>query len=114
MKRLLLIVSLLVTGCQGVTWQPYAALYPTAAATTPTEQARQDPTPQGIHADSCIVTAAQSLNLRADAGTVYTVIDWLAAGDVLTRTGNQRGAWIEVTTSAGRRGWVHSKYCKGK
>lgn len=111
MKRLILLIALLVTGCQAVDWQPYAALYPTAATTqTPTDQANPTQDPQS----SCIVTAAQSLNLRAGASINHAVVDWLAAGDLLTRTGNQRGAWIEVITPAGLRGWVNSDYCKNE
>lgn len=109
MKRLLILIALFVTGCQAGDWQPYAALYPTAAANpTPTEQAN----PAQDQRSSCIVTAAQSLNLRAGAGVKHAVIDWLTAGDLLTRTGNQRGAWVEVITPAGLRGWVYSDYCE--
>lgn len=105
MTKILIVLSLLLAGCQA--WQPYAAIYPTAAATPTQTQTNPTPTPQSV----CIV-AAQALHLRAGAGTTAAVIDWLAAGQILTRTGNQRGAWYEVTTGAGLRGWVHSNYCK--
>lgn len=111
-KRLLIVVSILLTGCQPwESWQPYAALYPTAAATpTQPQDNPTDPaaTPQGV----CIVIADEALNLRAGAGTSYAVKDWLEAGDSLTLTGNQRGAWIEVVTNDHVRGWVNSNYCK--
>ncbi len=106
MKRSLFILTFVITGCQAWgQWQPYAILEPTATAAA----IQYSPTPQ----DVCIVSADEALNLRAGAGTSYAVKDWLKAGDSLTLTGIQRGAWLEVITKDHVRGWVNSKYCRG-
>ncbi len=107
MKRLILL-SFVITGCQAWgQWQPYAILESTATTTAAAIQ--YSPTPQ----DVCIVSADEALNLRAGAGTSYAVKDWLKAGDSLTLTGIQRGAWLEVITKDHVKGWVNSKYCRG-
>ncbi len=113
MKRIIFILSFILTGClSGGDWQPYAILEPTATEpnnlTHSTMERVTTATPQGV----CIVIADEALNLRAGAGTSYAVKDWLEAGDSLTLTGNQRGAWLEVITKDHVKGWVNSRYCK--
>jgi hypothetical protein len=108
-----IVIGIALSGCQAQSWQPYAALYQ-----PPNPQPTNEPQPMATSAATaraaCEVTARKSLNLRGGAGTIYGVIGVLSAGEILTLTGNQRGAWLQVATSAGVIGWVNSKYCKGK
>ena len=60
---------------------------------------------------TCTVSA-QSLHLRECAGLDCNVLAWLSAGDVLDVLDVDQD-WLNVTTSAGQTGWVHSKYCGG-
>ncbi len=60
---------------------------------------------------TCTVLA-QSLHLRECAGLQCTVLAWLSAGDTLEVLDRDQD-WINVTTPAGKTGWVHSKYCGG-
>jgi uncharacterized protein YgiM (DUF1202 family) len=108
----LLALGTTLSGCQVQTWQPYAA-FSYQPASTPTSQPTATKT-QPTATAACVVTASKSLNLRSDAGTLYSVIEVLAAGDVLTLTGDQRGNWVQVRTVDGATGWVNSNYCKGK
>ncbi len=52
------------------------------------------------------------VNLRACAGMTCPVLLVLEDGQALTVI--QSGAWNEVKTEDGARGWMNSKYCKGK
>ena len=109
-----IVIGIALSGCQAQSWQPYAALYQ-----PPTPQPTTEPQPTATSAATaradCKVTARESLNLRSGPGTSYSVTGILSAGEILTPTGNQRGAWREVATSAGVTGWVNSNYCnKGK
>ena len=110
---LLIVIGIALSGCQAQSWQPYAALsyQPTPQPTSQPTATEAQPTPTAGAA--CVVIARKSLNLRSDASTADSVIIVLSAGEILTMTGNQRGAWIEVITSAGLQGWVNSTYCKG-
>jgi uncharacterized protein YgiM (DUF1202 family) len=118
----LVVFVIVLTGCALPSAQPYAALYqppnpqPTLQPTQilqPAQEATGSPTTRA----ACEVSALYALNLRSAPGTSYGVIGVLSAGDVLTMTGNQRGAWWEVVTADGVTGWVNSNYCnnnKGK
>jgi len=78
---------------------------PTAARI---DQPTQTPTPRP---ESCTVTA-HALNLRAGAGTSYSVLAVLDEGDRLTVLA--RGHWLQVETITGAAGFVHSNYCKSE
>ena len=112
--KTLILLPLLMSACSLTA--PYAELYPneTATETKPTasQTVTASPRPALTSASTCIVRA-DALNLRIGAGTQYAVIHWLKAGEVLTRTNEpRRGAWMEVTTQDGARGWINSKYCE--
>jgi uncharacterized protein YgiM (DUF1202 family) len=85
-----------------------------AVLKTPTERpqradtlkAERIPTPSPKR---CKVTAGL-LNLRAGAGTSYSVLAVLDEGDDLTIL--TAGDWIEVQTDKGAAGFVNSKYCR--
>ena len=112
----LVVIVIVLTACVLPSAQPYAALYnpPTPQPTPqPTQEATGSPTARA----TCEVSAIYALNLRSAPGTTYSVITVLYNGEILTLTGSDRGAWIEVTTAAGVIGWVNSTYCnnnKGK
>lgn len=110
MKYIFLLIPLML-GLQACNLAKLTAyeLQPTATRTATLTQ----PVATATKANTCTVTASDALNLRAGAGLNYSVIAWLKAGEVLTLTGTQpRGAWIEVTTPSGRKGWIHSEYCQ--
>jgi len=112
----LVVFVIVLTGCALPSAQPYAALYQPPNP-QPTLQPTQAPTGSPTAPAKCEVSALYALNLRSAPGTSYGVIGVLSAGDVLTMTGNQRGAWWEVVTADGVTGWVNSNYCnnnKGK
>jgi uncharacterized protein YgiM (DUF1202 family) len=65
---------------------------------------------------TCTVTTgidAGNLNLRTCAGIGCPVATVLHEGETLTQTQTVKG-WLAVETASGLRGWVNSKYCKGK
>ena len=104
-----IVIGIALSGCELA--QPYAALsnqptpQPTATATQPATATAT--------AAACAVSAT-ALNLRYGPGLSYGVKAWALAGEILTMTGQARGAWVQVATSAGVIGWVNSNYCKGK
>lgn len=68
--------------------------------------------PEG--AETCTVTAALALNLRAGPGTSYAVLDTLKRGDILTLLPQPaHDLWIAVRAQE-LEGWVHSTYCERK
>jgi uncharacterized protein YgiM (DUF1202 family) len=106
----LVVIVIVLTACALPSAQPYTALYqpPNPQPTLqPTQAATASPTARA----ACEVSALYALNLRSAPGTAYSVISVLSAGEILTMTGNQRGAWCEVVTAAGVIGWVNSTYC---
>lgn len=110
MKRIIFILSFILMGCQQWgQWQPYNNLYPSPSPTIQVSEAIPTTTPQ----DVCIISAVQSLNLREGAGLSYSVKDWLLAGEIVNKTGSQRGAWIEVITRDHVTGWINQNYCRG-
>ncbi len=119
-KVLYLFLLLTLAACTMPAAQPFAALdnMPRNATRTPTTNAAQlvnqnpHPTTTEPTPPACIVTAAAWLNLRSDPGTLSPGVGVLAHGAMVTMTGNQRGAWVEVMTSAGAQGWVNSEFCK--
>jgi RHS repeat-associated protein len=62
--------------------------------------------------NSYTIISQGNLNMRAGAGSNNKVIGSLSSGSIVTGTGNTDGNWTEVT-SAGKTGWVSSKYVKG-
>jgi uncharacterized protein YgiM (DUF1202 family) len=60
--------------------------------------------------DLCaIVTASQSLHLRSEPSERAQVVEWLLAGEEL-RVLNPTGAWWEVETISGKRGYANASY----
>ena len=113
MQRIIILVVIVIalSGCALA--QPYASFYqpPNPQPTLQSPQiATSAPTARAV----CKVVVISALNLRSAPGTSYGVIGALYPGDILTMTGNQRGAWREVITAGGVMGWVNSNYCKGK
>jgi len=117
MRRALL--SLLIVVLLGAC-SPYADIDPSKTPTTSPTPSRTA-TAEVIHLETptptlttCTVKTgvpAGNLNIRTGAGTSYAVISLLQEGQVLTLTGDKRGAWIEVTNNH-LTGWINSKYCK--
>jgi len=120
MKVLYLFLLLSLAACTMPAAQPFAALDDNTrnATSTPSTNAAQlvnhNPQPPTTNATppACIVTAREWLNLRSDAGTFAPAVGALAHGSIVTMTGNQRGAWVEVKTPAGAVGWVNSFFCE--
>lgn len=107
MKRLYLLLPLLVLACSWTTPTPRpptkARLVANTTQATATEQA------------GCTVTALETLNLRAAAGTSSAVIAILTHGEVVSiLPTSAQDNWIPVHTASGLDGWINSKYCKGK
>jgi uncharacterized protein YgiM (DUF1202 family) len=109
----LVVIVIVLTGCALPSAQPYAALYQPPNP-QPTLQPTQAPTGSPTARATCEVSALYALNLRSAPGTIYSVIGVLSAGEIVTLTGKQRGAWWEVTTAGGVAGWVNSTYCNNK
>ena len=108
-----IVIGIALSGCELA--QPYAALsyQPSPQPTRqPAATATQPPTATATAA-ACIVDTT-ALNLRYGPGLSYGVKAWALAGEILTMTGQARGAWVQVATSAGVIGWVNSNYCRGK
>jgi len=120
-KVLYLFLLLTLAACTMPAAQPFAALDDNTrnATSTPSTNAAQlvnhnpPTTTTNATPPACIVTARAWLNLRSDAGTFAPAVGTLAHGAIVTMTGNQRGAWLEVETPAGV-GWVNSFFCEVK
>jgi len=109
-KVLPLVFALALTACALPSAQPYAALYqpPTPQPTLqPTQAATGSPTARA----TCEVSAIYALNLRSAPGTAYSVITVLYNCEILTLTGSDRGAWVEVVAPGDLVGWINSNYC---
>lgn len=60
-----------------------------------------------------LTVAVPALNLRQGPGTGYTIVDVLSVGDAGVATGRDAsGAWLQVTMSGGRAGWVYGEFVK--
>ena len=106
-----IVIGIALSGCELA--QPYAALsYQPSPQPTPQPAATQPATATATAA-ACVVDTT-ALNLRAGPGLSYGVKAWPIAREILTMTGQARGAWVQVATSAGVIGWVNSNYCRGK
>lgn len=117
MKVLYLFLLLSLAACTMPAAQPFAALDDNTRNATSAHAAQlvtHNPQPPTTNATppACIVTAREWLNLRSDAGTFAPAVGALAHGSIVTMTGNQRGAWVEVKTPAGAVGWVNSFFCE--
>ena len=76
---------------------------------TPTAARIDQPTPTPTpRPESCTVTA-HALNLRAGAGTSYSVLAVLDEGDRLTVL--ELGDWLQVETDTGLTGYINGAYC---
>jgi uncharacterized protein YgiM (DUF1202 family) len=63
---------------------------------------------------TCTVSALETLNLRAEAGTFSEVIDILEHGETVTiLPHSSQGNWILVR-AANAEGWINALYCKDK
>ena len=74
--------------------------------------ATQDPDPILHTMPITCTVSAQSLHLRECAGLHCNVLAWLSTGDILEVLDVDQD-WLNVKTSTGQAGWVHSKYCGG-
>jgi hypothetical protein len=111
-KKILTIFVLLLALCYGLTWllpgeksvaEP--TITPSSVATVPATQ-----TVQVCNVKTGIDEG--QVNLRKCEGTACPVLLVLEEGQALTIL--HAGSWNEVLTKDGMRGWVNSKYCKGK
>jgi uncharacterized protein YgiM (DUF1202 family) len=94
--------------------QPYAtasllAQTSAAAAILPTESSGILTVNYGAAASTGTVKVQSSLNLRAGAGTAYSVIGQLTNGMQVTILNNSNG-WMQVKTSSGLTGYCSSSY----
>lgn len=109
--------AMLLTACQFLdvmTLQPVNALQAPTATQLPRQTAQPTNTTQPtMTPPACVVIASDALNMRGGPGLSYGVIAWLKPGERLTIL-QTRGAWLEVQTDQGARGWINSNYCKGK
>lgn len=63
---------------------------------------------------TCTVSALETLNLRAEAGTFSAVIDILEHGETVTiLPHSNQGNWILVR-AADTEGWINALYCNGR
>ena len=107
---LLAALALLVISCSLTNGATMSAAILATSTGTPTAARIDQPTPTPSPTpDRCTVTA-HALNLRAGAGTSYSVLAVLDEGDDLTIL--TAGHWLQVETITGAAGWINSKYCK--
>lgn len=60
-------------------------------------------------AGSTGTVTADSLRIRAEAGTKYSVIGGLAQGESVTITGSKDG-WLQIQMDGGKKGWVSGEF----
>lgn len=110
MKKRILILIILFSGvCYGMTLlQPDRA----EGKVQPTEQVSRADAATPTELLCKVITGMETgrVNLRACEGTACPVLFVLKDGQTLTVL--QRGAWSEVVTDSGLRGWINSTYCK--
>ena len=98
------------TSAPTATTAPTATPTPLATATpTATPLPTDTPSPSPTPAPAASVTG-DSINVRGGPGTVYPVVGQAKKGEalpVIART--QDGAWLEVTLTDGKQGWVSAK-----
>jgi N-acetylmuramoyl-L-alanine amidase len=63
--------------------------------------------PEKTHANSTISVSVETLNVRADAGVTFPIIDQINNGDTYEIIG-EKGTWINIRLSANKSGWVAS------
>lgn len=104
--KILATFTLLALACSATAYTPATATE-TRAAQTPAQVLTTE-------SPICIVTAFETLNLRASPGTAEAVKAVLNNGDQLTiLPDSPQGAWIHVR-AGDLTGWINSNYCKGK
>ena len=70
--------------------------------------------PSPTQTQTCAITALETLNLRAEAGTFSAVIAILEYGETVTILPHpDQGNWILVR-AADAEGWINARYCKGQ
>ena len=105
MKKLILFLPLLALACSL-----------SANAIPPAPKIRRPATVSISPAQTttCTVSALETLNLRAEAGTFSEVIDILEHGETVTILPHpSQGNWILVR-AANSEGWINALYCKDK
>ena len=83
---------------------------PPAPTNTPQPAPTVDP---DLTADAgkCLVSNAHVLNLRSGPGIEFAIVTQVEYGDMLTRTGDRSGNWVEVRTEFNAIGWLNEYYC---
>jgi len=112
-KKIFPLLVLLSAIAYGLVWlMPDVELEDTSPIVIPSSQTLQSPMP-ATPGDFCkVVTGLETgrVNLRECAGTACPVLRVLEDGQMLTVV--KAGAWNEVTTADGVRGWINSTFCK--
>jgi uncharacterized protein YgiM (DUF1202 family) len=104
MKKIIMFLPLLAFACSATA---NTAQSPTRLAVKPAPII-----PNQI--ETCTITALETLNLRATAGTSAAVIAILKNGETVTILPHpDQGCWIRVRT-LDTEGWINSNYCIGK
>lgn len=70
----------------------------------------EPPAPTEFEVGQTVRVTASALNLRSGPSTSESSIATLYEGDILTVTGVSQLPWLEVKTSSGKTGFVHSGY----
>ncbi len=112
-KKILPLIVLLSAIVYGLGWLlPDVELEDDTPIAIPSSQTFQVPAVE-TPSDFCkVVTGLETgrVNLRECAGTACPVLRVLEDGQMLTVV--KAGAWNEVTTVDGVRGWINSTFCK--
>jgi len=107
MKKLILLLPLLALACS-----LSANAIPPAPKTRRVEATVISISP--TQTATCTVSALETLNLRAEAGTFSEVIDILEHGETVAILPHpNQGNWILVR-AADTEGWINALYCKGQ
>ena len=105
MKKLILFLPLLALAC---------SLSANAISPTPKMRRAVTVSASPTQTATCTVSALETLNLRAEAGTFSAVIDILEHGETVTILPHpNEGNWILVR-AADAEGWINARYCKGQ
>ena len=103
MKKLILFLPLLALAC---------SLSANAIPPTPKTRRATTVSISPTQTTTCTVSALETLNLRAEAGTFSEVIDILEHGETATILPQaKQGNWILVR-AADAEGWINALYCK--
>jgi N-acetylmuramoyl-L-alanine amidase len=61
--------------------------------------------PEKMHAKGAIKVTIDTLNVRADAGITFPIIDQIHEGDTFDIV-DEKGSWIKIKLSSNEKGWV--------